>query len=79
MHRVTFEKTLKLTVSIDINDDVAEMLKIRPGEIDRFLANRYDVIFDAANDAAGKKIAELLQAYAEEFAVGGRPLGQAEP
>jgi hypothetical protein len=79
MHRLTYSRTVKLTVSIDINDDIARVLKIRPGEIDRFLDNRHDVIFDAAKAAAGQKIAELLQAYAEEFTVGNGPQALPEP
>ena len=70
MPRVTFDKTVRITVSIDINDDVAHRLKMHPGAIDRFLENRFDDIVKVASDAAGVKIRELLQAYAEEFTVG---------
>lgn len=73
MHRVTYTRTVKLTVSIDINDHVARALALSAIEIDRFLENRQDVIFDAAREAAGEKIKELLQAYAEEFVVGNEP------
>ena len=67
MHRLTYTRTVQLTVSIDINDFVAEILRVKSTEIDRFLDNRKDAIFNAASDAAGDKIKELLQGYAEEF------------
>jgi hypothetical protein len=73
MHRVTFRMKVELTASIDINDDVARMLKMRPGEIDQFLANRHEVIFAAAKEAAGRKIEELMRDYTEEFTAGGDP------
>ena len=79
MHRVTYSRTVKLTVSIDLNDDVARAMAIRPAEIDRFLDNRQDVIFDAAQAAAGEKIKELLQAYAEEFVLRSGPPQAADP
>jgi hypothetical protein len=70
MHRVTYSRTVKLTVSIDVNDDVARLLAVSAAEIDRFLDNRQDVIFDAAQKAAGAVIEELLRGYAEEFTPG---------
>lgn len=75
MHRLTFDQTVKLTVSIDINDEVAEILSLEKDGINRFLEAKRGQIFEAAQQAAGLKIVELLQAYAEEFVV---PVSKAE-
>src|SRR5689334_16338404 len=69
MHRLTFKQTVDMSVSIDLNDEVAEMLKLKTDEINIFIQNRRELIIEAANKAAGRKIVELLQAYAEEFVV----------
>jgi hypothetical protein len=69
MHRLTFDQTVKLSVSIDLNDEVAEKLKLKTDDITRFLEDRRGKIIEAANQAAGRKIVGLLQAYAEEFVV----------
>lgn len=68
-HRLTFNQTVKLTVSIDLNDEVAEKLSLQTDDINRFLEDHRGRIFDAAQKAAGREIVELLQAYAEEFVV----------
>jgi len=71
MHRLTFDQTVKITVSIDLNDEVAEKLKLHTDDINQFLADRRGKIVEAANKAAGREIVDLLQAYAEEM-VGSR-------
>src|SRR5437763_3749961 len=69
MHRLTFKQTVDMSVSIDLNDQVAEKLKLNTDDINIFIQNRRELITEAANKAAGRKIVELLQAYAEEFIV----------
>jgi hypothetical protein len=69
MHRLTFSQTVNLSVGIDLNDEVAEKLKLRTDDINRFLGDRRGQIIEEAQKAAGRKIVELLQAYAEEFVV----------
>ena|SRR5258708_7605822 len=69
MHRLTFKQTAEFNVSIDLNDDVAEKLKLDTEAVNRYLERNRDQIVEAAQKAGGRKIVELLQAYAEEFVV----------
>jgi hypothetical protein len=80
MHRLTYTRTIKLSVRMDINDEAAARFQIAPEAIDRYLDNRQEEIIQVASAAAGAKIIELLQAYAEEFvAADGTPLPPAPP
>ena len=69
MHRLTFKQAVNISVSIDLNDEVAEKLKLNTDDINQFIQDRREKIVEAAHKAAGRKIVELLQAYAEEFVV----------
>lgn len=69
MHHLTFKQTAEFNVSIDLNDEVAEKLKLDTEAVNRYLERNRDQIVEAAQKAGGRKIVELLQAYAEEFVV----------
>jgi hypothetical protein len=66
---------VKLSVSIDLNDEVVAKLSMHTDDINRYIESHRGQIVEAAQAASGKKIVQLLQAYAEEFVV---PASRAE-
>ena len=68
-YRLNFKQNVTISVGIDLNEETIQKLKLDKDDINRFIQDRQEKIVEAASRAAGKKIVELLQAYAEEFCV----------